>query len=614
MNRVLYREWFPQIVFNHHQPGPPGTVMFAPPFRGPVSRFVDPLIPEGIDLVSNVMHARFADEGRRGVTTRGGGDYSMWWNGGLRTTAYFHNQIGLLTEIIGSPTPTEIPLVPTRQVAGPDLALPIGPQVWHFPQSIDYAMTANRAVLDAASRLRETFLFNTYRMGKNAIERGRQSYILPSDQPDFPTATKFVKALLKAGVTVHRSPAAFRAGRRTYPAASYVVTAAQAFGPHVLDMFEPQEHAGAEEPYDITGWTLALQMGVKFDRVLEPIDAPLEVMSEAVVDGSAITGPANPAGYFLSHHQNDAFVAVNRLLRSGEGVHWPRDRTIGSHPRETGVMYVPARSTTRTILERAVSDLGISIQGVAAGPATPMFKLRVPRIGLWDRYGGSSTSGWVRWLLEQYEAPFARVYAQELDAGQLRRRYDALILTDEAVPVSAAAPLRDVPDEYRNMTGAMTWERTVPQLREFVAQGGTLILIGDSTVVAHAVGVSVSRASRESVSVPGAILQVSVDNTSPLGYGFEREVDVMFNRSPVFARPAATEPLQPSPVAWFSSKSPLRSGWARGQHYLEGTVAVLDAPVRSGRVVLLGPEVTFRAQSHATFKFLFNAIHLSAVD
>ena len=106
------------------------------------------------------MHSRFAAEDKRGVTMRSGAPYSTWWNGGLRTTAYFHNQIGLLTETIGDPTPTDIPFIADAQVASPDLPLPIAPQTWRFRQSIEYSLTANRAVLDVASRQREALLYN----------------------------------------------------------------------------------------------------------------------------------------------------------------------------------------------------------------------------------------------------------------------------------------------------------------------------------------------------------------------------------------------------------------------------------------------------------------------
>ena len=367
MNRVLYKEWFPQIVYDHHQTGPPGTVMFAPPFRDPFNYFLDPLIPVSIDLVGAAMHARFAAEGKPGVTMRTGSNYSTWWNGGLRTTAYFHNQIGLLTETIGSPTPMEIPFVPERQLPSADLPLPIAPQRWKFRQSIDYSVTANRAVIDAASRNREALLFGIYRMGKNSIDRGNRdswtvspralaagrgdferqfrdparrdarAYILPSDQPDFLTATKFIDTLLKNGITVHRATAAFMAGGKSYPAGSFVVRTAQAFRPHVLDMFEPQDHPDdipypggpPTPPYDSAGWTLAFQMGVKFDRVLEGVEGPFERIDSATRPEGRVTGPAKPAGYFVGHQQNDAFTAVGRLLAAGQDVFWPRDRATG---------------------------------------------------------------------------------------------------------------------------------------------------------------------------------------------------------------------------------------------------------------------------------------------
>ena len=172
MNRVLYREWFPQILYNHHQTGPSGTVLFAPPFRDPFNYVFDPLVPVGIDLVGAAMHQRFIAEGKPGATMRRGANYSTWWNGGLRTTAYYHNMIGLLTEAIGSPTPMEIPFVPARAIASGDLPFPIAPQTWHFRQSIEYEVTANMAVLDVASRHRESFLYNAYLMGKRSIERG----------------------------------------------------------------------------------------------------------------------------------------------------------------------------------------------------------------------------------------------------------------------------------------------------------------------------------------------------------------------------------------------------------------------------------------------------------
>lgn len=174
MNRVMYREWFPQVVYNHHQTGPRGTVMFAPPFRDPFNYNIDPLMIVSIDLVGSAMHNRFLLEGKPGFTMRGGARYSTWWNGGLRTTAYFHNMIGLLTETIGNPTPIVIPFVVDRQLPNGDYPAPIEPQRWPFRNSVDYSVTANKAVLDIAAKRREDFLLGIYRMGRNAIERGNR--------------------------------------------------------------------------------------------------------------------------------------------------------------------------------------------------------------------------------------------------------------------------------------------------------------------------------------------------------------------------------------------------------------------------------------------------------
>ena len=262
----------------------------------------------------------------------------------------------------------------------------------------------------------------------------------PSDQPDFLTATKFVDALLKTGVTVHRATAAFRAGGRTYPSGSFVVKTAQAFRPHVLDMFEPQDHPDdipypggpPTPPYDSAGWTLAFQMGVKFDRILDGFEGPFEPVERVAPPAGRVTGPATAAGYLLSHHQNDAFTAVGRLLAAGEDVFWPRDRSLGNTPGDTGAMYVPSRPGTRAILEKTAADLGLTFTGIAAAPSGGALKLRPVRIALWDRYGGSSPSGWTRWLLERYGFRFDVIYAQSIDAGELKERYDVVILTDEA--------------------------------------------------------------------------------------------------------------------------------------------------------------------------------------
>jgi hypothetical protein len=690
MNRILYQEWFPQIVYNHHQTGPQGTVLFAPPFRDPFNYVYDPLIPAQLDLVGAAMHSRFASEGKPGAATREGAGYSTWWNGGLRTTVYFHNQIGLLTETIGNPTPIEIPLLPERQIPSSDLFAPIAPQKWHFRQSIDYSVTANYAVLDIASRNRENFLYNIYRMGKNSIERGSKDYwtpypsridalkaaaekeadnseqarrsaqgrggasvptkffemlrdpklrdargyILPADQADFPTATKFVNALIKTGVAVHRATASFSVSGKTYPAGSYVVKTAQAYRPHVLDMFEPQDHPNDFQypggppipPYDSAGWTLAFQMGVKFDRVLDGFEGPFEkIAGMAKAPAGTIDAAAAGGGWLIDHRVNDSVIAVNRLLKANAEVFWAPD----------GGFYVPAAGSAEGILRKAAEEFGVGAKA-SQRPGGDLMKLRMPRIGLWDTYGGSMPSGWTRWLFEQYEFPFEVVFPATLDAGSLNGRYDVLIFVDGGIPLRDGSGPRfggadpdpqSIPAEWRDKLGRVTVAKTVPQLKRFLDEGGTILTVGGSTTLAYHLDLPVADALTERTQagvtrplpgekfyVPGSVLQVSVDNDHPLAHGMGDTADVFFDNSPAFR----LEPDAPikgvRAVAWFASATPLKSGWAWGQHYLDGAAAVVDATVGRGRLFLYGPEITFRAQPHGTFKFLFNGVYLGGVQ
>ncbi|PYS07493.1 MAG: peptidase [Acidobacteria bacterium] len=618
INRVLFREWFPQIVYNHHQTGPAGAVMFAPPFRDPFNFFFDTLVMTLLDEVGAAMHSRFAAEGKPGVTSRTGANYSTWWNGGLRTSPYFHNQIGLLTETIGNPTPINIPFVPEKSLPKNDLPFPISPQgKWHFRQSIDYSITANRAVVDYASRNKDRLLFSIYRMGMNSIERGSRDtwtntprrienvqmqvvkdravtgrggtvplkyyealrdpalrdprgYIIPADQPDFLTATKFVNALIKNGITIHRATSPFSVSGKSYPAGSYVVKTAQAFRPHVLDMFEPQDHpddfeypgAPPTPPYDSAGWTLAYQMGVKFDRILEAFNGPFEKLAAEVKSpAGTITQVPAPAGYLLSHAVNDSFIAVNRLLKSNEEVYWVKTafRANGkTYP--AGTHFISAKPGTLAKLQKMTQEIGLTFEATGTKPAGEALKLGPVRIGLWDRAGGSVPSGWTRLVLENFEFPFNVVYQTTFDSVDLAEKFDVLIFVDDGAP------------------------NAVAQLKKFLQDGGTILAIGGSTTLAYSLDLPVIDAlaeiqpdgralklPRTQFYVPGSLLQAKIDNTNPLAFGMPDRADFFFDNSPAFRLRSDAERTGVRMVAWYESNTPLRSGWAWGQKHLENT-------------------------------------------
>ena len=702
MSRVAFMEWYPQILYNHHQTGPAGAVMFAPPFRDPANyNFHDEIIT-GIDRLGSALHSRMIAEGKGGTTMRSGSSYSTWWNGGVRTIAYFHNVVGLLTETIGNPTPEQIPFVAAMQMRTADLPMPITPQPWHFRQSIDYSITANRAVLDDASRNKEFWLFNRWQMGRDEIEMGSKDtwiitprhmaeidkamaadrgaaggaagggrgaggggggggrggaafggvgtankyyqmlhapnlreprgYIISAAQPDFATATKFVQSQQKSGVQFMRATAPFTVAGKSYPQGSWVVKTAQAFRPEVLDMFEPQDHpddfkvpGGAPTPpYDNAGWTLAIQMGVEFDRILDGFDGPFERVKEATVSPAVATVvPKAKAGYFIRPEVNDAMTVSNRLAKAGAtAFRVPNGFKDGTTSYPAGTWFIPTSSAADKIVAQAAKDLGVSF-GAASVKPTGAQQIKPLRVALADRYGGNMPSGWTRLVMEQFEVPYTLVYPQELDKGGLKAKYDVIVFTDGMISdgggrggFGGAQDTMAIPAQYRNRLGRISADVTAPKLKEFMEAGGRIVTIGSSIALGKQIGLPVENflmdgtrpLPREKYYIPGSLLEVKMDTSATATAGMPARTVIMFDNSPVMKLGADAAAKGLRPLATFDTDAPLRSGWAWGQSYLKGGVAIAEAKVGQGNLYLFGPEILFRAQPHGTFKLLLNAL------
>jgi hypothetical protein len=371
-----------------------------------------------------------------------------------------------------------------------------------------------------------------------------------------------------------------------------------------------------------------MQMGIRYDRVLEDFTGPFDPVDvwNLPMPAASIQGTANASGYLLDPRVNNTAIAVNRLLAAGErlsvlgsaasvdGTTWP-----------AGTIHVVARGTTRALLERVAREHGVPVTGTRARVPAPSLPLQAPRIGLWDQYGGSMPSGWTRWILEQFEFRFTRVFAQQLNAGNLGAALDVLVFVDGAIPAGpprqAEVPIPDLPVEYRAHTGRVSADTTLPRVREFAEGGGTVVAIGESAVnlasflrlpIEDHLTENGKPLPRTSFYSPGSLHRVRVDTTHAAAAGLPAEVDVFFDDSPVFRLGTDAASRGVTPIAWFDSPTPLRSGWAWGERYLHRGVAAVEARVGKGRVLLFGPQILWRAQPHGTFKFLFNALQVTS--
>jgi hypothetical protein len=255
------------------------------------------------------------------------------------------------------------------------------------------------------------------------------------------------------------------------------------------------------------------------------------------------------------------------------------------------------------------------------------------RIAIWNNYGGSIPAGWMSWLMEQYHFPYEFVYSQAIDAGNLRKKYDMIIFPTGAIPDTGkpkknnrggydAKPPKpeELPAQFRPWLGKITADTSIPQLKQFLEAGGQIVTIGTSTNLAYHLGLPVQSALMEKNSkgelkplagskyyIPGSLLIADLDTTAAENYGMSAKNDVYFDRSPVFK--FSNNSGQLKKLMWFSTPKPLHSGWAWGQQYLENGIAAFAAPVGKGKLYAFGPEITFRGQSHSTFKLLFNQLY-----
>ncbi len=660
INRVLYHEWFPQILYNHHQSGPAGTVLWSPPLRDPFNYNQDPLLVLGLQTVGIALQSRLAAEGKPGATSRSGGAYDGWWNGGIRNTAAFHNIIAILTEMIGSPTPMRVPLVMQRQLPNSDLPYPVPPQEWHFRTSIEYSIAANRGILDLASRTRENILFNIYRMGKNSIERGSRDtwtpaprryqalaakmgsqpgtaerdmafwaelhtpelrdprgYIIPSTQPDFPTATKFINALRETGIAVQRATRDFDVAGKKYPAGSYVVLSAQAFRPHVIDMFEPQDHPD-NFPYPARR---------RRRRTTTPAGrwrsrwASSSIASSSRSPGRSSrsrigTSRRRPAKSRRCQRPPAMCSAIRCSTRS-----W---RSIGCSSANEDVMWLqaPISATGRDRSGRHDVCDGAAVNAPAdpADRVGPRGELRRDvgaraRDRLENEEAAHRLVGSVRRLdrrgLDPLDPRTVRVHLRSrLCAGARRRQPQrevrrARVRRGRASLAAAPAqggrgrggqPPANLPPEYQGQVGRVTLDKTLPEIKRFLENGGTVVALGDSAAnlaswlelpIENHLAEGGAPLPRTKFYTPGSVLQARVDTSHPIAHGMAERTDMFFENSPVFRLGSSAAARGVKAIAWFDTKTPLRSGWSWGQHYLEGGVAAIEAPVGKGQ----GPAV-----------------------
>ncbi len=602
VSRVLYREWFPQIVYNQHQsPAFPARI-FVPPYAEPLNPNIPSPVMEGINLIGAAMKERFAREDKPGVLSYVG--YDAWWNGGMRSVPAFHNMHGILTETAlnayATPGYYKKQDFPARFTTGIPTTEPTvfyqrpwqGGK-WSVRDAIDYMLTADFAILDLAAARPEVFLYKSWELARASIDAGAKgtpyAYVVPADQWDPGAASDMVRRLLLSGVRAEKAKSPFRIGEREYPAGSLVLPAGQPFRAYLVDLMEPQkypelrsgESGPTKKPYDVAGWTLPFSMGVQVDRVDDRFQAELEPVSEAAIPDST------------NHKHNASFLSLAGALARGNQVWW------GSKGER---------------------------MDAAAGAA---YELRTPRVALYQPNVANIDTGWTQYLLDEYRVPHTLLKNGDFVSGDLRQRFDAVVLASQSMAsilhgTRAGEPAgRDRPGEGKavqrpEFTGGIG-PRGVACLADFVNEGGTLIAFDDATDLAaqlFPIAIKTTNGASSGYYSPGSLVRIEVDPENPIAFGMPKHAHAYVTGGKAWDITLLDEfntaDREIRTVVKYASSKVLASGWLSGEKAVRGKAALVDARYGKGRVVLFGFRPQFRAQSAGTFKLILNSIYLAS--
>ncbi len=642
VGRILFREWKPQAYLDHHHMGSYGARIYVPPYAEPVRPYGDPLVWREMSWYG--AHIAYKEEEASLSGVINAAVYSGWGHFGFHWITPFHNIAGMLTESASASLATPLYIHP-EQLRGGSLAMPNYETQTTFPNPwpggwwrlrdiVERQKVSAWAAIDLAARNRETVLRNAYLKAKRQTERGAQgkpaTYVIPGNQHDRLTAVKLVNKLLGQGIEVMRSQAAFvSADGMSYPEGSFVVSMAQPKTGLIRYLLGRTRYPDNEwtrnldgspkRPYDMSTDTMFEFMGVRVDALDDQVDAELRKVESEIQPAGTVTGTpsAGGGGHSFDGRLNDSFKALNRLFEKGVSVRRVDRPAQGLRPGDFVVEGAPASELTEV-----ARQTGVDFAAVSGDVSSTSHEVKRLRIGMYQRYlGGNIDEGWTRWLLERFEFPYTSLFDAEIKKGALHENYDVIILPNDSTSTitgeggdesgrgrGGRRRAESYPPEYRSGLG----DEGVKALAEFVEQGGTLLTFGEASNFAiEKLELDVRNVVQDAPELwcPGSTLRVKFDNTHPLAYGMPDEGLVVYMAgNPAFeVVPSLRNASYEAPVRYVE-RDLLESGWLLGEETLANKAAMLAAAKGQGRVVMIGFRAQHRAQTHGTFKLVFNAL------
>lgn len=695
-----YFEWHPIIMHDLHESVP---YLYISTGTGPYNAWLDPItIDEWQDLANNEISG-MNRRGVPGVWTHG--FFDGWAANYGFFVAMFHNSVGRFYETFGGTGADTM----VRSVGAESKRAwfrqnpPLESVKWSFRNNTNLMQSALLLSFGHVAANKGKFLDDFYVKGKRAAAKARTegpaAYVIPSDTTRPLAAARLVNLLRKDGVEVHTANGEIVAAKDKFPAGSYVIRMDQPYS-RCADMLLDTQYYNPKDPrpYDDTGWTLGPLFNVRTVRVTDVkiLDAPMTVLTKDAAFEGKVVGKEKAVVFAVNNTAEPELMAFRYRLKDIKMLAAEDAFSEGATKFNAGTFLVPREGNPSDIADRlakACADLGLTVYGLAGKIDVKTHDLDAPRLAILHSWLNTQDEGWFRLALDKLGVPYAYIPLQEIrDTEDLKSKYDVIIFPPagmlgkaarivngiggaEPVPYkkSDKYPNLGTPDARDDIRGGIELKGIV-NLKRFLDQGGLFVPITGTAEIPISYGLveSVAVAEPKKLNVVGSVLSANVtDTTSPIGYGYGRNLGVYFSGGPVLetgmkaaigadigelmggggeagarpsgrgglkdpdviqGRPARAEKVQgggggiPAEykdlfdlymppdlktirvvVRFDTADKLLVSGLLEGGEELAGKAAVVDAPVGKGHVVFFAINPMWRQQTIGSFGLLFNA-------
>lgn len=556
-----FLEFHPQVLHDLHESA---SHLYVSTGTGPYNAWLDPILIDEWHQIAYQEVNEMTKEGVPGVWTHA--FYDGWAPNYGFFAANSHNAIGRFYETQGAGNGSTRVISTRGDRAWYRPNPPLKRTLWSIRNNVNLQGSAIQIAIHYIASNREKFMGNFYLKSKRSVAKayneGPAAYVFPGSDSRPGQAARLLNLLLLQGVEVHRADKDITVGKNKFPKGSYIVRMDQPYS-RMADMMLDLQYFNTSDsrPYDDVGWTLGPLYNVKTVRIEDTavLSEPMTLVKIVKVPGGVKKLKRGSIKAFLINHNADNPLATFRFKNNELKMHAAeKDFKVNKKSFNAGTFVIKTAENSKDledVLAKAGKQYGFTAYGVTTLPKVSLHEIAAPRVALMHTWQSTQTEGWVRIALDELEIPYDYISVHEVrDNPRLRDKYDVILFGPSSGSalriVQGTTGTKPIPwkkteltpnigrqDSTDDMRGGIELEGVL-HLHNFIKNGGLLITLTNSSSLPIHFGLAQGISIRQTTDLwaRGSVFKAEIaDSSSPIVYGYGKELGVYFSQSPVFA-------------------------------------------------------------------------------